>query len=46
LVGNFSIPGLLAASVGVATWQRLVARRKPRDTMVTRLRKVVDVARR
>ena len=46
MAGNFSIPGLLAASVGVVTWQRLVARRKPHDTMVTRLRKVVDVARR
>ena len=46
LVGPLSIPGLLAASVGVATWQRLVARRKPHDTWVTRARKAVDVARR
>jgi ubiquinone biosynthesis protein len=46
LVGPFSIPGLLAAAAGVVTWQRLVARRKPRDTMVTRARKALDVARR
>ena len=46
LVGPFSIPGLLAAGVGVVTWQRLITRRKPRDTMVTRVRKALDVARR
>ena len=45
LVGPFSIPGLLAAGVGVATWQRLIARRKPHDTMVTRVRKALDIAR-
>ena len=46
LVGPFSIPGLLAAGVGVATWQRLITRRKPHDTWVTRARKALDVARR
>ena len=45
LAGAFSIPGLLAAAVGVATWQRLITRRKPRDTLVTRVRKTLDVAR-
>jgi ubiquinone biosynthesis protein len=45
LVGPFSIPGLLAAAVGVATWQRLVARRKPHPSLVTRARKALDVAR-
>ncbi|HEY9349177.1 MAG TPA: AarF/UbiB family protein [Acidothermales bacterium] len=45
LAGAFSIPGLLAAAVGVATWQRLITRRKPRDTFVTRVRKTLDVAR-
>ena len=46
LVGPFSIPGLLAAGVGVVTWQRLITRRKPHDTLVTRARKALDVARR
>ena len=45
-VGPFSVPGLLAAGVGVATWQRLITRRKPHDTWVTRARKALDVARR
>jgi ubiquinone biosynthesis protein len=45
LAGPFSIPGLLAAGVGVATWQRLITRRKPRDSWVTRARKALDVAR-
>ena len=46
LVGPFSIPGLLAAAAGVVAWQRLVVRRKPRDTLVTRARKALDLARR
>ena len=29
MVGPFSVPGLVAAGVGVVTWQRLVARRRP-----------------
>jgi ubiquinone biosynthesis protein len=45
LAGPFSIPGLLAAGVGIVTWQRLITRRKPRDTLVTRARKAVDIAR-
>ena len=45
LAGAFSIPGLLAAAVGVATWQRLITRRKPHDTLVTRARKTLDIAR-
>ncbi len=45
LVGAFSIPGLLAAGAGVITWQRLITRRKPRDTFVTKARKALDVAR-
>ena len=39
LLGPFSVPGLVAAGVGVATWQRLITRRKPHDTMVTRVTK-------
>ena len=46
LVGQISIPGLLAAGVGAATWQRLIARRRPHDSWVTRARKALDVARR
>jgi ubiquinone biosynthesis protein len=46
LAGQVSIPGLLAAGVGVITWQRLIARRKPRGRLVTRVRKALDVARR
>jgi ubiquinone biosynthesis protein len=45
LVAQFSIPGLLAVGAGVATWQRLITRRKPHDTLVTRVRKALDVAR-
>jgi ubiquinone biosynthesis protein len=45
MVGSFSIPGLVAAGVGVLTWQRLVARRKAQQTWVTRARKAVEVAR-
>jgi ubiquinone biosynthesis protein len=46
LARQISIPGLLAAGVGVITWQRLITHRKSRDTLVTRVRKVLDVARR
>jgi len=46
LVRQISIPGLITAGVGVITWQRLITRRKPRETLVTRLRKAVAVARR
>ena len=45
LVARISIPGLVAAGVGVATWQRLITRRKPHDSWVTRARKALDVAR-
>jgi ubiquinone biosynthesis protein len=46
LLGPFSVPGLVAAGVGVATWQRLITRRKPHDSWVTRARKTLDIARR
>jgi ubiquinone biosynthesis protein len=45
LVGPFSIPGLVAAAAGVVAWQRLVARRKPRETLVTRARRALELAR-
>jgi ubiquinone biosynthesis protein len=41
-LGGVSIPGLVAAGVGVATWQRLVARRETTRSWVTR---VGDLAR-
>ena len=31
MVGPFSVPGLVAAGVGVLTWQRLIARRESRS---------------
>ena len=46
MVGSFSLPGLVAAGVGVVTWQRLVARRREQSSWVTRARKVAEVARR
>jgi hypothetical protein len=36
----FSIPGLVAVGVGVVSWQRLVARRQPSRTWVTRAREM------
>ncbi len=46
MVGSFSVPGLVAAGVGVVTWQRLVARRRPQTTWVSRARKIAETARR
>ena len=45
MVGSFSVPGLVAAGVGVVTWQRLVARRRQHRTWVTRARRLADMAR-
>jgi len=44
MVGPFSVPGLIAAGVGVLTWQRLVARRG-RRSWVSRVADFVNVAR-
>jgi len=46
MVGAFSVPGLVAAGVGVVTWQRLVARRRPASSWVSRARKMAEAARR
>ena len=46
MVGPFSVPGLVAAGVGVLTWQRLVARRRPHESMVARARKMAELSRR
>jgi ubiquinone biosynthesis protein len=44
-VGGISVPGLIAAGVGVVTWQRLIARRGQPRSWVTRARRVADMAR-
>jgi ubiquinone biosynthesis protein len=44
LVREVSIPGLLAAGAGLVTWQRLLSRRKPRDSWVTKVRRAMDLA--
>jgi ubiquinone biosynthesis protein len=44
MVGPFSIPGLVAAGVGVLTWQRLVLRRRSQKTWVSRAAKAVEIA--
>jgi ubiquinone biosynthesis protein len=46
MLGSYSIPGLVVAGVGVVTWQRLIARRKPRESWVTRAKNVAEMARR
>jgi ubiquinone biosynthesis protein len=44
-LGAFSIPGLVASGIGLVSWQRLVARRHPPRTWVTRAREMA-IARR
>jgi ubiquinone biosynthesis protein len=43
LVGSVSLPGLAVAGVAVLTWQRLIARRKPRVSWVSRTRQVAEI---
>jgi ubiquinone biosynthesis protein len=45
-VGPISVPGLVAAGVGVITWQRLVRRRRERRTWVSRARELGESRRR
>jgi ubiquinone biosynthesis protein len=45
MLGSFSVPGLVAASVAVLTWQRLVARRHPQQSWVSRARRIAESAR-
>jgi ubiquinone biosynthesis protein len=42
-VGPISLPGLVAAGVGVLTWQRLVRRRRERKTWVSRARELAEL---
>ena len=44
MVGPFSVPGLVVAGVGLATWQRLIARRRSRS-WVSRARSVARLTR-
>ncbi len=41
-VGPISLPGLVAAGVGVLTWQRLVRRRREHTTWVSRARELAE----
>ena len=45
-VGSISVPGLVAAGVGVLTWQRLVRRRREHKTWVSRAHELADARRR
>jgi ubiquinone biosynthesis protein len=42
IVAGISLPGVVAAGVGVLTWQRLVRRRRERKTWVSRAREVAE----
>ena len=44
-VGSISMPGLVAAGVGVLTWQRLVRRRREHKTWVSRARELAELRR-
>jgi ubiquinone biosynthesis protein len=44
-IAGVSIPGLVAAGVGVMTWQRLIARRDTTRSWVTRARALVEARR-
>ena len=43
VVAGISLPGLVAAGVGVATWQRLAARRKGHQGVVSRTRRLAGL---
>ena len=42
-IAGISVPGLVAVGVGVTTWQRLVAKRRPRKSMLTHARELRQV---
>jgi ubiquinone biosynthesis protein len=44
--GSISVPGVVAASVGLLTWQRLIRRRREHKTWVSRARELADLRRR
>jgi ubiquinone biosynthesis protein len=45
LIGPFSVPGIVAAGVGMITWQRLVRRRTEHPTWVSRARELLEARR-
>ena len=45
-IGSISAPGIVAAGVGVLTWQRLVRRRREHKTWVSRAREVAALRQR
>lgn len=42
-IADISVPGLVAVGVGVTTWQRLVSKRRPHKSMLTRARELRQV---
>jgi ubiquinone biosynthesis protein len=44
--GSISVPGVVAAGVGMLTWQRLIRRRHEHKTWVSRAREMADLRRR
>jgi ubiquinone biosynthesis protein len=42
-VATISLPGLIAAGIGVLTWQRLVRRRREHRTWVSRAREIAEL---
>jgi ubiquinone biosynthesis protein len=44
--GSISVPGVVAACVGMLTWQRLIRRRREHTTWVSRARELTDLRRR
>ena len=44
--GSISVPGVVAAGVGILTWQRLIRRRHEHKTWVSRAREMADLRRR
>jgi ubiquinone biosynthesis protein len=44
--GSISVPGVVAAGVGMLTWQRLIRRRREHKTWVSRARELADLRRR
>jgi ubiquinone biosynthesis protein len=45
-IGSISAPGLIAAGVGVLTWQRLVRRRREHKSWVSRAREMAALRQR
>jgi ubiquinone biosynthesis protein len=44
LIRSYSVPGLVATGIAAASWQRLLARRRAHDSLLTRTRKTIQGA--